>query len=259
MSTWIFLRGLTRDSRHWGSFPATFRQALPDAEVHAIDLPGNGRLYQQESPLAVAEMAESCRAQLLAGGIPPPYHVLAMSLGAMVTIAWAARHPDEIRGCVLINTSLRPFSPFHQRLKPGNYLPLIKALLTGASASAGDRERTILQLTSRHAAHPASVLKDWTEFRSEYPVSFRNACRQLLAAARYRAPLKHPAAPMLVLASTADGLVDPRCSRGLAARWQAAFAEHPSAGHDIPLDDGPWVARQVSRWLQTLDWQQAGG
>ncbi len=250
MSTWIFLRGLTRESRHWGAFPETFRQAVPEAEVHAIDLPGNGHLHRLKSPADVAKMAESCRAQLLASGIPPPYHVLAMSLGAMVTIAWAARHPEEIRGCVLINTSLRPFSPFHQRLKPGNYLPLLKPLLTGASASHW--ERTILQLTSRHAAHPASVLKEWIAYRAEYPVSFRNACRQLLAAARYRAP-QQPAAPMLVLASTADGLVDPRCSRGLAARWQAAFAEHPTAGHDIPLDDGPWVADQVSRWLHTLD------
>ena len=40
-----------------------------------------------------------------------------------------ARHPEETRGCVLINTSLPPFSPFHQRLKPGNYLPLLKPLL----------------------------------------------------------------------------------------------------------------------------------
>jgi len=257
VSTWVFLRGLTRESRHWGSFPETFRQALPDAEVHAIDLPGNGRLHRQKSPLDVAAMAESCRAQLLASGIPPPYQVLAMSLGAMVTIAWAARHPEEIRACVLINTSLRPFSPFHQRLKPGNYLPLLKPLLTGASAAHW--ERTILQLTSRHAPHPGSVLKDWTAYRAEYPVSFPNACRQLLAAARYRAPPNPPAPPTLVLASTADALVDPRCSRGLAARWQAAFAEHPTAGHDIPLDDGPWVARQVSRWLQMLDRQQAGG
>lgn len=256
MSTWVFLRGLTRESRHWGAFPEIFRQAVPAADVHAIDLPGNGRLHRLKSPLDVAEMAESCRAQLLASGIRPPYHVLAMSLGAMVTIAWAARHPNEIRGCVLINTSLRPFSPFHQRLKPGNYLPLLKLLLTGASA--GDRERTILQLTSRHAADFASVLDDWAAFRAECPVSCRNACRQLLAAARYRAPFRQPAAPMLILASKADGLVDPRCSRGLAARWQTAFAEHPTAGHDLPLDDGPWVARQVSRWLPTLDRQPVG-
>ncbi|MBC8058528.1 MAG: alpha/beta hydrolase, partial [Rhizobiales bacterium] len=28
-------------------------------------------------------------------------------------------------------------------------------------------------------------------------------------------------------------------------------ATHPWAGHDLPLDDGEWVALQVSNWLQT--------
>ena len=33
MSTWIFLRGLTRESRHWGNFPETFRSEVPAAQV----------------------------------------------------------------------------------------------------------------------------------------------------------------------------------------------------------------------------------
>ena len=40
--------------------------------------------------------------------------------------------------------------------------------------------------------------------------------------------------------------------RRLAAQWATAFAEHPTAGHDLPLDDGAWVARQVGDWLRTL-------
>jgi hypothetical protein len=38
----------------------------------------------------------------------------------------------------------------------------------------------------------------------------------------------------------------------LARYWQAAFAEHPSAGHDLPLDDGAWVAGQVAQWSRNL-------
>lgn len=250
MSAWIFLRGLTRESRHWGRFPETFRQAFPDAQVHTPDLPGNGALHAEESPARVEEMVERCRAQLTGQGIAPPYHLLAMSLGAMVAVAWAARHPAEIRGCVLINTSLRPFSPFHRRLKPGNYLRLLKLACPGGSAQ--DRESAILALTSRHAELPAETLENWIAYRRQHPVSSRNALRQLRAALRYRAPLARPEAPMLVLGSRRDALVDHRCSRQLAARWQTALAEHPTAGHDLPLDDGPWVAAQVKRWLQTL-------
>ena len=62
-----------------------------------------------------------------------------MSLGAMVAVDWAARHPEELAGCVLINTSLRPFSPWYQRLRPANYgallRPAVRATERRASAS----------------------------------------------------------------------------------------------------------------------------
>jgi pimeloyl-ACP methyl ester carboxylesterase len=55
--------------------------------------------------------------------------------------------------------------------------------------------------------------------------------------------------PVLVLASAMDALVDPLCSRHLAAEWKTSLAVHPDAGHDLPLDDAAWVARQVRAWL----------
>ena len=249
MSTWIFLRGLTRESRHWGSFPDAFFHEVPDAEIHTPDLPGNGVQNTHKSPTGVDEIAECIRAQLFEQGILPPYHVLAMSLGAMVAISWASRHPDEIRGCVLINTSLRPFNPFYQRLRPGNYGRLLTLALLGASER--DWESAILDLTSHKVERPTEVLGDWIAYRRQYPVSRCNALRQLLAAARYRAPLAKPDSPILVLSSKADALVNSSCSRQLALHWNSVYAEHPTAGHDLPLDDGLWVARQVKQWLQT--------
>jgi pimeloyl-ACP methyl ester carboxylesterase len=246
MSTWVFLRGLTRESRHWGDFPEVFRKAIPDAEIVTLDLPGNGGLNRMESPLRVEQMADYCHAEMLSRGLKPPYFLLAMSLGAMVAVAWAQRHAEEISGCVLINTSLRPFSPFHQRLRPRNYPVLLKRALLGGSP--GEWEATILGLTSNLAEDRASILDGWIALRRECPVSGRNALRQLWAASRYRADAK-PAARLLVLAGTQDRLVDPRCSRQLASRWGSAFGEHAAAGHDLPLDDGPWVARQVRDWL----------
>jgi surfactin synthase thioesterase subunit len=88
MNTWICLRGLTRESRHWGNFVEQFQQTLQAGQVVALDLPGNGRLNQQRSPLRVQDMVEHCRAELALRHIaPPPYQVLAMSLGAMVAVA----------------------------------------------------------------------------------------------------------------------------------------------------------------------------
>ena len=112
MDTWILLRGLTREASHWGAFAGDFQTALPQAKVVALDLPGNGQLHALPSPLTVQGMVAACRAELARQGVLPPFHLFAMSLGAMVATEWARTAPEEIRGCVLVNTSFRPFSPF---------------------------------------------------------------------------------------------------------------------------------------------------
>lgn len=246
MSTWVLLRGLMRERRHWGSFPAMLSTELAGAAVITLDLPGNGSLHQIASPTRVEDMAEFCRRELLARGLAPPYHLLALSLGAMVAVAWATRHPDEISTAVLINTSLRPFSPFYHRLRAQNYPGLVGLALNGGITK---QEELILRMTSRRGVDKEKILKDWIAYQQEFPVSRRNALRQLVAAVRYRAPIATPSMPMLILASAMDQLVDTRCSIRLAARWQTGFAVHPSAGHDLPLDDGAWVARQVREWI----------
>jgi pimeloyl-ACP methyl ester carboxylesterase len=248
MSTWIFLRGLTRECRHWGDFPAAFRRELPDAEVLVPDLPGNGRLNALRSPASIEAMAEHCRDALREQGARPPYHLLALSLGAMVAASWMARHPDELRGCVLINTSFAGISPMHRRLRPRNWTTLLGLVLPGRSDAA--RESAILRMTSALAGDRERIVREWSAWRREHPVSRANALRQLWAAARFRIPDLPPAVSVLVLAGAGDALVDPECSRALARRWQADYAEHPAAGHELTLDDGAWVARQVRAWLE---------
>lgn len=245
MSTWVFLRGLLREARHWGEFPAVFRAHMPDAQVVTPDLPGNGRLHQARSPQRIEEMAEHIRRELSARGFAAPYYLLGLSMGAMVAVAWASLHPQELRGCVLINSSLRRFDPFYRRLLPRTY-PVLPTLICG---TAEQQERAILRLTSCRGDAQAGILDAWVRYRREHPVARANALRQLIAAAIYRAPLRRPAMPILVLTSARDGLVDSRCSRNLAVHWQTALAVHPEAGHDLPLDDASWVARQVRDWL----------
>ncbi len=250
MSTWVFLRGLTRESRHWGDFPDVFRNTIADAEIVTLDLPGNGRLNRMESPLRVEQMADYCHAEMQARGLSPPYFLLAMSLGAMVAVAWAERHPGDIAAAVLISTSLRPFSPFYRRLRPANYLRLLR--LFGARPGDRELEMAILQATTRLVSDPAVVIEQWLQWRRENPVSLRNALHQLLAAARYRAPRERPIERFLLLAGARDTLVDPRCSRQLAAAWWAPLAVHAAAGHDLPLDDAAWVLEQVASWLDRV-------
>ncbi|MDK9702703.1 MAG: alpha/beta hydrolase [Sulfuritalea sp.] len=244
---WILLRGLTREARHWGDFPQRLGEAFPGTPVICLDLPGNGKLNGMRSPHSVEAMADYCHAEVAQLGSVAPCRVLAMSLGAMVAVAWAQRHPDDVAAAVLIGTSLRPFSPFHRRLRPANYPRLLR--LFGAKASDREIETAILELTTRLQQDPAAVIEQWLHWRRQNPVSRRNALLQLLAAARYRAPRRPPLERMLLLAGAGDALVDPCCSQALATCWDLPLAVHPVAGHDLPLDDGIWVLGEIARWL----------
>jgi pimeloyl-ACP methyl ester carboxylesterase len=250
MSRWILLRGLMRESRHWGEFPEVFRRAMPDVQLMMPDLPGNGVLYRRRSPLRIGDMVEHCRASLRASGFMPPYHLLALSLGAMVAVEWARRYPDELHACVLMNTSMRPFSPFYRRLAWRNYPALLALAFQRNNLLAFEQQ--VLRLTSNRLDLHATAIAAWAQYREEYPVSRRNALRQLIAAARFHAPVQAPQVPMLVLVSRQDKLVDPACSLRLAQEWQVPVAIHPDAGHDLPFDDAGWVAEQVQKWIGTL-------
>ncbi len=248
MNRWVLLRGLTRGHGHWGGFTDLFKAALPaGSQVLTPDLPGNGDLHQQSSPTRVPDMVEACRHHLRMQGIEPPYQVLAMSLGAMVTVDWAARYPHELSACVLVNTSLRPYSPFWQRLQPRQYLRALQLLLTRPDAAT--LEATVMRMTTRHPDQPEATLAHWQALRQSQPVSASNAVRQLWAATQYRAPSQAPKVPMLLLNGQGDQLVSPHCSITLAQRWGLPLITHPTAGHDLPLDAGPWVVQQVLAWL----------
>ena len=245
MSTWSLLRGLTREARHWGDFPQLLQAAYPETRVVALELPGNGLRNSEPSPTTVAELAAQAHAEAARLGLRPPYHLLALSLGAMVATAWAEAWPREVDACVLINTSFAAFNPLLQRLQPRAWPSLLRILL---SPTALERERLVFALTSSlppETHEPA--IRAWAELRRSHPVALRNALRQLLASARYRAPWKAPV-PTLVLFGAGDRLVDPRCSQEIARRWRCHRGVHPFAGHDLPLDDGPWVVDQVRRW-----------
>ena len=198
-------------------------------------------------------MVALCRVQLAFQNIAPPYNMLAMSMGAMVTVAWSEKYPQEVAAQVLINTSMRPFSPFYQRLRPANYTLLLKLSLMGAAPEAW--ERTVLQLTSNRSgddhddAQHDNILPLWLAYRLENPVSRSNAVRQLIAAARFHAPLAKPTVPTLLLASERDHLVSVKCSKTLAKHWQCDLRIHDSAGHDLPLDDGTWVIAELRAWI----------
>jgi pimeloyl-ACP methyl ester carboxylesterase len=247
MSTWILLRGLTRETRHWGPLPAMLREATHADSLLQLDLPGNGALVNQRAPARVAEMVGFVRLAVSQSSVPGPYRVLAMSLGGMVATAWAQQYPDEIEKLVLVNTSMRPFSRAPERLRPQAWPVLLRVAADWRNARQA--EAVIHQLTCNERSALADDLAAWTAIRESAPVSRANALRQLWAAARFNAARTVPRCATLLLSSAHDRLVNPVCSAKLAAAWGAAHVQHPWAGHDLPHDDPAWTSQTVGAWL----------
>lgn len=248
---WVLLRGLSRESGHWGVFPEHLLRELralqPASRLLMLDLPGTGTLRRQASPTQVSAIVDACRAELKARGVVGPVSLIGMSLGAAVLTDWANQHPNEVEAGVLINPSLRPFSELFRRPRSLSYLGLL--LLSLSRFSARLREERVLSLTTR-LLPKAQVIDRWVELQRQHPLGVRNTARQLLASMRFRASRTRPAPPMLLLCSKADGLVDWRCSQAISRAWGAPLRLHTKAGHDLPLDDPQWVARSVAEWLR---------
>lgn len=248
MSTWILLRGLTRETRHWGRLPAVLLEAIGGGRLLLLDLPGNGELAHLRAPAAVAEMVGFVRDAAVQTGAPGPYCVLAMSLGGMVATDWAQRYPADIERLVLVNTSMRPFSRIQERLRPSAWPGLMDVAAHWRDAPRAERD--IHRLTCNNADTLSADLDAWSHIRRSAPVSRGNALRQLWAAARFAAAAAKPQCPLLILSSRADKLVNPVCSTKLAVAWGALHREHAWAGHDLPHDDPAWTSEQVRAWLR---------
>lgn len=232
---WLLLRGLVRERRHWGAFPGELTERT-GGSVLALDLPGVGTERHRDAPTSITGMVADLRARFVEQRTQGRWRVFAPSLGGMVAMAWAAQHPGDFEEVAICNSSVRGLGRPLERLRPEAVRTILFGLL---SRDLRARERQVLRLianTDRGRGH----LDHFVALSQEAPVPPRVLFRQLLAALHAKAPSVLPV-PLLVLCSEGDRLCSPTLSRRLAERLGGRLAVHPSAGHDLPLDDPGWV------------------
>jgi len=245
---WLLLRGLARESAHWGEFVPLLQAGFPEAKITLLDLPGTGIYYRQTSPASIPAITEQVRNSALEQGLlDRPVMLLTISLGAMVGWQWLQRYPEEVRGAVLINTSFANLSPVYQRIRWQSFGRFLALLM---QSKVRNRERAIVELVSNRQDHYDEIAAQWTAIQKLRPIGVNNCLRQLIAAVTYCPPGNKPKQPVLLLNGQGDRLVAPHCSEAIQAKWQLPLQCHPWAGHDLTLDDGSWVVAQLNDWLE---------
>lgn len=246
IENWLFLRGLSRDARHWGDFPDKFAEQL-EVNVSHLDLPGSGHNVDVTCPLTVDEIVDILRPQFKELDKNPDAF-FALSLGGMVALNWMERFPKDFKAAVIVNSSAANLSPVYKRMK----MNASKAIASLAKVKdLKQKERAILNLTTSFHGNNEETLEKFVEWGQKFPVSSVSTIRQLTAATRFRVKQMIDQ-PMLFLGSRKDQLCDGSCSVDLAEFYQAKFELHDEAGHDLTLDSPDWVVQKVQHWLDSL-------
>lgn len=245
---WILIRGLLREQRHWGDFATRFKALFPKEEILTFDIAGSGIRSHERSRLSIASMVDDLREELKkerGGAHDQELKLLGISMGGMLVSEWVHSFPSEIKQAVLINTSIRGLNPIHQRLRKSVLKDIIKIVFS----SNTDKEQIIANMVSNHEVRRTDCLPLMQKIAQESPISKANAVRQLYAAASFELAEAVPRMPTLVLCSEFDRMVDFRCSKRIAELWNSSIEIHPSAGHDLVMDDPDWVLKKVGDWM----------
>ncbi len=239
----VLLRGLGRESRHWGHFTDNLREKFPHAQIELLDFPGSGKHDDRTAPLSVTSMTDFLRKNCIKG--KQKRVLIGVSLGAMVALDWITRYPNDFVGCVLINGSASNLSPIFERLRPQSLAMFAKFLL---SKTPIEKEKNILSLTVNSKSMRKKLLPLWTKVHKEKKMKPANSFFQLIAASRFKLSEK-PSVPCLVLTSRKDKMVNKRCSEKISRFLEAPLKYHPTAGHELACEDGQWVSKEIESWM----------
>jgi pimeloyl-ACP methyl ester carboxylesterase len=234
---WLLLRGLVREKRHWGDFPERLARAT-GGEVLTLDLPGVGTERDRPSPTTIEGIVADLRERF--GKPEGEWSLFAPSLGGMIALKWGEVAPEDFRQIMVCNTSARDLAGPFQRFSPFALWTALRGVLRRDLEA---RERGVLALVA-NTPEALAMAPSFARFAAERPIGRMVLVRQLLAGAQARAPQRLDV-PLTVLASNGDRLCAPIASRRLAARLGAPLHVHPTAGHDLPLDDAAWVIARM--------------
>jgi pimeloyl-[acyl-carrier protein] methyl ester esterase len=238
------LRGLGRESAHWGNFLEKLKKHKYVNKVICLDLPGTGIYYQEQSPSTIHEIAQFCMQNIVETGHDKI--ILAISLGGMVALELLNDQKNKFKKAYIINSSIANLSPFYHRLQLSALRQFYKMAI---SKNLKEKELECLKMVSRAEESWEQLSENFAQVAQERPVHILNIVKQLLAASRYKVKKDKPHTPIILINSMGDSMVNPDCSLKLAEHWNLPLYTHPSAGHDLPLDAPEWLIKILEESL----------
>src|SRR5579885_1674895 len=207
----------------------------------AFDFPGHGRSTGLAGCGSIREYADFTAALAAALGLGPAV-IVGRSMGALIAMEFAVRHPARVAALVLIAATAKLNLPAER-------LEALKAVATGRAAQAFTADG-FAKATVEHRFEV--VRESWTEQIKTDP---RVRYGDLLAcnAADLREAIAAIDRPTLLIAGAEDAVTTPADAEFIASRIRRArLVTIADAGHNAPIERPAEVNTAIEKFLAEL-------
>ncbi|MFN7989476.1 MAG: alpha/beta fold hydrolase [Thermoanaerobaculia bacterium] len=239
----LLVMGMSFSMRAWGPLP---QHLARDFRVVFFDNRGAGESTAPLRPFGMGDLADDADAVLEAAGAGPAC-VFGISMGGMVALELALRHPERVRALALGAT----FAGWRRSRKAS--AAVMAQLVAGGALSRLGAHRLIARALVSRALWKDDLERFGAWVESAGRVSPRVLSQQVAAVTAWDAweKLGGIRVPTLVLSGDADRLVPLENSRRLAEAIPGArLVLLPGAGHCFPLERFEETEREVAGFFR---------
>lgn len=227
--------------------PLQSAMAATGIRLHSPDLPGHGHARECPEVFTLDTLADELAGTLNGSGL-----VGGWSLGGMVAMNLALRHPGKVRGIILINTT--PSFACRDDWQAGVGVDVLSGFTEGLEQDAA---RTLtrflsLQLGKNSSADQLRGLRQLVNARPVPEMAVLRDGLRILAETDMRSQLAAIDVPTLIIHGDRDRLAPVAAARWLAELWpQAHLCTIAGAGHAPFLSHPEHVASAVTEFVST--------
>ena len=241
----LLVMGMSFSARAWGPMP---QHLARDFRVVFFDNRGAGESTAPLRPFGMSDLADDAAAVLEAAGAGPAC-VFGISMGGMIALELALRHPDRVKALALGAT----LAGWKSSRKAS--LPVMSGLVAGGALSRLGSHRLIGKALVSADLWRGDLERFGAWIESAGRVSPRVLALQVAAVTAWDATarLGEIRVPTLVLTGDADVLVPPENSEMIAASIPGArHVVIHGAGHCFPLERFEETEREVAGFFRSL-------
>ncbi|MBE9065358.1 alpha/beta hydrolase [Leptolyngbya cf. ectocarpi LEGE 11479] len=248
-----------------GRCMAVFTDALaPDFQTLAPDLRGYGR-SRAKAPFTMEQHLEDLSGLL--SQLDPPCLILGWSLGGILAMELALKHPEQIAGLILVGTAARPAGRHPAITWQDNMLTgiagVINWLVPGWSwnISTFGQRSLFRYLVSRHSAQAyCRIAQEGTPAFVQTSALANRALNTALRQGYNRLEELHRIhQPCLMLAAANDVHITPEASRETAVTLpNCDWVLYDNVAHLMPWEIGEQICSDIRHWLRRNCFLDAG-